>query len=89
MPRYMIHDSHTKEDCLDLLDEFLRAGAHYLTRADWGCLAGVHDAWIVVEAENEAEARHRVPPIIRNRASVVEMARLTPEQIRAFHDAEK
>jgi hypothetical protein len=84
--RYIIEDTHEVEDCLKLLDAFMQAGAHYLTKAEWGCEAGDHTAWIVVEAESDAEARNMVPPIIRSRARLVRLNRFTPEQIRGFHE---
>jgi hypothetical protein len=86
MPRYIIQDTHEVEDCLKLLDAFMQAGAHYLTNAEWGCEAGDHTAWIVVEAESDAEARNMVPPIIRNRARLVRLNRFTPDQVRHFHE---
>jgi len=86
MARYIIQDSHEVEDCLKILDAFMRAGAHYLTNAEWGCEDGEHTAWIVVEAASEDEARHMMPPVIRNRARLVRLNRFTPDQIRAFHE---
>ncbi len=87
MPRYLIEASHepTPADCLRMLDAFLRAGAHYLTNAEWGCLAGEHCAWIIVEAANDADARLRVPPVIRNAARLIKLNKFTPEEIRALH----
>jgi hypothetical protein len=83
----MIQASHdpTPAACLRMLDEFLRAGAHYLTHADWGCMDGHHAAWITVEADSDAEARLMVPPVIRNTALLVKLNRFTPEQIRGMH----
>ncbi|HXG36115.1 MAG TPA: hypothetical protein VNL15_04030 [Dehalococcoidia bacterium] len=86
MARYMIEASHTPEDCVRVLDLYLRAGAHYLTHAEWGCEDGVHTAWIIVDAETPDEARLRVPPVIRNTASLVKLCKFAPEQIRAFHE---
>jgi hypothetical protein len=86
MPRYIIEDTHSVEDCLKVLDAFMHAGAHYLTNAEWGCEAGDHTAWIVIEAGSDEEARHLIPPIIRNRARLVRLNRFTPEQIRGFHE---
>ena len=84
MARYIIEASHdpTPAACLRLLDAFARAGAHYLTHTDWGCLAGVHKAWIMVEAENDDDARLMVPPVIRDSAVLVSLNKFTPEQIR-------
>ncbi len=84
MARYIIEASHdhTPAACLRLLDAFAKAGAHYLTHTDWGCLAGVHKAWIMVEAENDGDARLMVPPVIRDSALLVRLNKFTPEQIR-------
>ena len=88
MAHYMIQTSHdpTPAACLQLLDAFLRAGAHYLTNAEWGCLAGVHTAWIMVEAENDADARLMVPPVIRDSALLVKLNKFTPDQIRELQE---
>ena len=87
MTRYIIQASHEPSPaaCLRMLDAFLQAGAHYLMNADWGCMAGEHQSWIIVEANNDAEARLMVPPVIRNTALLVKLNRFTPEQIRAMH----
>ncbi len=86
MDHYMIQASHDPDPgaCLRMLESFLRAGAHYLTNAEWGCMAGVHTAWILVQADSEAEARLMVPPAIRNTALLVKLNNFTPEQIRAM-----
>jgi len=84
MVRYIIEASHdpTPAACLRLLDAFAKAGSSYLTHTDWGCLAGVHKAWIIVEAENDDDARLMVPPVIRGSALLVRLNKFTPEQIR-------
>jgi len=84
MPKYIIEDSHGPShlECVRALDAFLLAGAHYLTNAEWGCKAGIHTAWIIVEADNDAEARLMVPPAIRKSARLVRLNRFTPEEIR-------
>ena len=68
-----------------MAEAFLRAGSHYLTNADWGCMEGEHTAWLVVEADDDAQARHMVPPIIRNNALLVKLNKFTPDQIRGAH----
>ncbi len=88
MARYMIEALHdpTQAACLRLLDAFAKAGAHYLTHTDWGCRAGVHKAWIVVEAESDDDARLMVPPVIRESAILVKLNKFTPDEIRElFH----
>ncbi|MSQ11540.1 MAG: hypothetical protein EXR48_02405 [Dehalococcoidia bacterium] len=87
MPRYVIESDHdpAPDACLRMLGAFLQAGAHFLTNAEWGCMAGVHKAWIVVEAESDAEARLMVPPVIRNTVRLVKLNKFTPDMIRQLH----
>ena len=87
MTRYLIEAAHdpNPDACLRMLGAFLQAGAHYLTHADWGCMDGQHKAWIVIEAESDADARLMVPPVIRGTARLVKLNRFTPEQIRELH----
>ena len=87
MARYIIQATHEPDPaaCLRMLDAFLNAGAHYLTHAEWGCMAGEHTAWIIVEADSDADARLMVPPVIRNTAKLVKLNKFTPEQIRQMH----
>ncbi len=88
MPRYMIQASHdpSHDTCTRVLNAFLKAGAHYLTNADWGCLAGEHTAWITVEADDDYQARLMVPPVIRRTAQVTKLNRLTTQEIQELFD---
>ena len=83
--KYLIHATHEPLECLKLLDGYLQAGAHYLTHAEWGCKDGVHEEWIIVEAEDDAGAKLMVPPVLRGQAKVVRLNRFTPDDIRAMH----
>ncbi|MBI2172561.1 MAG: hypothetical protein HYU30_11220 [Chloroflexi bacterium] len=85
MPQYLIEVVHTPEECLRALDAVMLAGAHMLTNSHWGCKDGVHDAWIILEVENDTEARRVVPPAFRHQARVVRLNKFTPEEIRAMH----
>lgn len=85
MQKYMIQASHEPEECVRTLEAFVRAGAHYLTRAEWGCAAGVHTTWITVEARNDDDARLMVPPAIRTTALLVRLNKFTLEEIAQFH----
>jgi hypothetical protein len=73
MPRFMIEVEHPPEAmaCTRAAQVFENTGSHFLTRADWGCMDGVHTAWIVVEAESREQARRVVPPAYRSGARVV------------------
>jgi len=71
MNRYLIETPHTAEECLDLIKVLNAQG--YLMHFDWGCKAGIHSGWAIIEAENVAQARLVVPPLVRSRARIVKL----------------
>ena len=73
MPKFMIEVDHEAETyaCARTIQVFLATGSHYLTHADWGCLDGVHTAWMVVEVDTREQARAIVPAGLRARARVI------------------
>ena len=58
---------------------------HILDYAWFGCDVVVHTCWLQPEVDTEAEARGVLPPQMRAHAQVVEVQKLTPEQIRSLH----
>jgi hypothetical protein len=82
---YFIESPHSKEECLQALDDVLARGPEFLARFDWGCMSGDHTGWAVVEAGSEAAARSIVPVLVRGKARVTEVSKFTPDQIRSFH----
>jgi hypothetical protein len=75
VPKYLIEVPHeaTKEECLAAIQIFLKTGSHFLSHADWGCLDGLHKAWMTVEVDSKDEARCILPPAYRSRASIVSL----------------
>ena len=71
MDRFLIETPHKAQDCLHLIQQVNAAG--YLVHFDWGCTAGVHSGWAIIEAENEAQAHLAVPPLVRSHARVVRL----------------
>jgi hypothetical protein len=82
---YLIESSHSKEECLQALDDVLARGPGFLSKFDWGCMTVDHTGWAVVEAPNDTAARSMVPAVVRGKARVVEVTKFTPDQIRSFH----
>ena len=83
MDRYMIETPHREQDCLNLIQLVNAAG--YLTHFDWGCMCGVHTGWAIIEADNEAEARLAVPPLVRSQARVTKLNKFDPAMIESLH----
>jgi len=82
---YLIESPHTKEECLQALDEVLARGPQLLAQFDWGCMAGDHTGWATVEAGSESDARNMVPALVRSKARIVKVDKFTPGQIESFH----
>lgn len=83
MPRFLIEVPHSEEPtaCAREVHVFLSTGSHFLSRADWGCMDGVHCAWLIVEAANKQDARMMLPPLFRSQAKIVGLNGFNLEQI--------
>jgi hypothetical protein len=83
MARFLIEVPHDAEpgECARAVQFFLRSGSHFMTHADWGCMDGVHKAFIVVEVDTKEEAMSVVPPVFRPHANIVELNKFTTEEI--------
>jgi hypothetical protein len=79
MQRFLIETPHSASDCQMLVDQVYAMG--YLYHFDWGCEAGVHSGWAIIEAENEADARLAVPPIVRNKARIIQLNKFTDSTV--------
>jgi len=82
---YMIETPHTAEECLRALDEQLAKGPEILKKFYYGCKAGDHTGYAIVEAKNEMDARKLVPSFLINKARFVEVGLFTPEVIKSLH----
>lgn len=82
MPKFLIEVQHEDEklSCARLVQVFLSTGSHYLTHADWGCMDGVHTAWITVEVDNKEEARSILPPVYRPQAKIIALNKFSLDQ---------
>ena len=86
MPQFLIEVPHPEETmaCARIVKVFLSTGSHFLSHANWGCMDGVHSAWLTVDAENKEEARMVVPPQFRSQAKIVGLNKFKLEQIEAI-----
>lgn len=85
MARYMITSPHTQEECLRALDEELAKGRDILGEFDFGCKAGDHTAYAIVDVNSKDDAFNLVPTFLQNKARIVEVGKITPEMIKSFH----
>jgi len=79
MDRFLIESPHEEGDCRNVVKNVYYLG--YLYNCDWGCKAGVHKAWVMIEAENDKQALLLIPPILRNKATATKIVKFGPEMI--------
>jgi hypothetical protein len=84
MERYLIETPHTGDNCLALVDQVQAQG--YLHHFDWGCRAGVHTGWVIIDAENENQARMAVPPLVRHQARVIRLNKFSEAEVAELHN---
>jgi hypothetical protein len=77
MSKFLIEVPHEADAlaCARVAQVFLASGSHFLTNAEWGCIDGVHVAWMIVEVGSKAEARAILPPAFRDQARIVHVTR--------------
>jgi hypothetical protein len=85
MARYLIETPHTDKECLKLIDWVQAQG--YLYHFDWGCEAGEHCGWAIIEVDNEEQAKLVVPPILRSKARIVKLNKFEDEDVETFHSS--
>ena len=86
MPRFIIEVSHPTgtEACARAVYALLKYGSHYITHADWGCLDGVHKAWLIVDVDCKDTAKCIVPPNFRGDAKVTELTKFSLPEIESM-----
>jgi hypothetical protein len=82
----MIESPHKPEECLKALDEELAKGKDILDKFEFGCKAGDHTGYALVDADTRNDALNKyVPNFIQQKARIVEVGKFTPEMIKSFH----
>lgn len=84
MAKFLVESPHTPEECLAALDK-MAVTPGTLAKFDWGCMAGDHTGYAIVDAANESAALESIPASMRSGAKAIKLNKFTPEQIKAFH----
>ncbi len=84
MDRFLIESPHEPEECKKVVKNVYAQG--YLYNCDWGCMSGVHKAWVTIEAESESQALWVVPPILRAKARAIKIIKFEPEMVREWKE---
>ena len=83
--KFMVTAPHTPEECLKTLDEVNMQGSKALDKWEWGCMAGDHTGYAILEGKDEAAIKAMLPPSMQN-AKIVKLNKFTAAQIKAFHE---
>ncbi|MGA2297290.1 MAG: hypothetical protein ABSG15_07075, partial [FCB group bacterium] len=82
--KYYVMVPHTKEECLNVLDDFKGKG-DLLKISDWGCMSGDHTAYFTVMAKNEDEVRNMLPDNEKDKAKIQKVSKFTAKQLADLH----
>lgn len=85
MANFMIEMPHTPQQCMQALNQMVEESSELLDKTWWGCKAGKHTGWAMVDTESRSDARNMVPLSMRNQVSITEVNKFTPDQIRQMH----
>jgi hypothetical protein len=83
MPTFLIESPHEPDTvaCARVVKVFLATGSHFLTHAHWGCMDGVHSAFLIVDVADRQEARGILPPAFRADAKIVRLNHFSMQKI--------
>lgn len=82
MKKYLVVSPHTEEDCAKVVKSTLAIG--YLTHYQWGCKAGEHCAWAMIDADSANEALLSVPTMIRDKSRAIEIVQFDPNEVQQW-----
>jgi len=85
MDRFLVESPHDTEDCKKVVKSVYAFG--YLHNCDWGCMSGVHTAWVTIEAENENQALLVVPPVLRAKARAIKLNKFDSETVKDWKES--
>lgn len=86
MAKYVLAAPHSPEECLEDLDKMSAEAPDILNKFVWGCAKGEHKGWAYMEAESKEELVAALPKSLQGKIKVIEVSKLTPEQIKSFHE---
>jgi hypothetical protein len=87
--KYLIETPHTEEECLRALDDHLAKGSDVLDKFYFGCMAGDHTGYAIVDAKSDSDARDIIPVSLLDKSRIIELRKFTSEEIKEYHTKTK
>lgn len=85
MANFVVEFPHSTQTCLHELDDLKSQSPDLLPRINWGCMAGKHNGWAMVEAGSKSDVLNMLPTSIRGEVDITEVNKFTPDQIESMH----
>jgi len=82
---YLVRVPHTPEQCVATLDEMKSKGDAFLTKFEWGCMAGDHAAYAFLEGKSEADVKMMLPKDVQETAKIQKVDKFSADQIEKIH----
>lgn len=83
--KYHVMASHTKEECLNTLNETKTKGNNLLSKLEWGCKWGDHAAYGFLEGADEAAIKRMMPTAMQEKAKINRVDKFSAEEIEKMH----
>ncbi len=82
---YLVETPHDAAKCLASLDAYKDRSPELLSKMEFGCDEGVHDAWGFVDANSADEVKQMIPEPMRGDARVIPVKQFTRDEIESMH----
>jgi hypothetical protein len=82
---YFVQTTHTPEQCLKTLDDLKGKGDAFLSKFEFGCMAGDHTAYAFLTGTSEEDVRQMLPKDAQSTAKIQKVNKFTPDQIEKLH----
>jgi hypothetical protein len=79
MPKFMVELSHTPDECVLAFGAPDQRAPDFLDDVFWGCMSGIHNGWVVVEAVDEAQVRAQAPEHYEGELVITEVQSISSE----------
>jgi hypothetical protein len=83
MKQFLVISPHAAGECIKALKQVYAMG--YLTHFYWGCKAGDHCGYMILEADTSSEAIMVVPSFLREKARAIQLNQFNPNEIEKLH----
>jgi hypothetical protein len=82
---YLVQLKHTPEQCMTTLNDIKDKGEAFLSKFEWGCMSGEHNAYAFLEGKSEADVKSMLPKDVQATAKVLKVEKFTAGQIENLH----